>query len=287
MRFKLPFVTFALAVALTCMGCAGPAPVNEQASDETVISDEGPFQFSGVAISQNYSGVNVTGRVTNNTPKRWRYAVFEITVFDGAGRKIGYNVLPFNDFVPGQTQMIGLDHQSLRLTEERKIRSFSLKFVKGTYQAKYVLSMTKPTVAADTVFSDDLFDVRFGPVGKQIGFTILNKGSSPAKIDWNQAAFVDIAGDSHKVMHDGVKIVDRANAQAPTVIPPGASIRDFVYPTDYVTRLYREWIELPMFPEAPVARGYKGHSFSIFLPIEVDGKVRNYNFVFRIDDVIS
>lgn len=295
MQFKLPFTTVVLAAVLTCVGCAAPAPDSappgaKQASEQTVISDEGPFQFSEVAISRDYSGANVTARVTNNTPKLWRSAAFEITVFDDAGRRIGSNIFSFTNFAPGQTQPIASVHQPLRLTDDRKISSFDFKFMKGVFQAKYVFSMTKPTAAADMAFSDGLIDVRFEPAEKQIGFVIRNKGSSPAKIDWNSAAFVDIAGTSHKVMHDGVKLIDRGNMQPPTVIPPGASIRDFVYPTDYAVYApgrYGGWTELPMFPEAPLARGFKGQSFSVFLPIEVDGKVKNYNFVFLINDVVS
>lgn len=299
MQSKLSSVAFAVAVVFACTGCAGPAvsrsdplPGSKQVNNGTVLSDQGPFQFTGITISPTYSSsANVAGRVTNNTPKQWKFANFEMTLFDEAGRKIGLGLIGFRDFSPGQTQPIGLaGYESLRVDDGRKIRSFDLKFVNGAFQAQYVFSMTKPTAAADMVFGDDLIEIHFVPAEKQIGFTIRNKSAGPAKIDWNSAAFVDIAGASHKVMHDGVKFTDRANMQAPTVIPPGASVRDFVYPSDYVSYVsgrYGGWTELAMFPDAPKANAYKGFSFGVFLPIEIDGKVKNYNFVFRINDVIS
>jgi hypothetical protein len=295
MRFTLPSVVLAVAVAFTS-GCAGPptddadqsASRGKQVNDATVISDQGPFQFSGITITPSYSGARIAGSVTNNTPKQWGFANFQITLFDANRQKIGSDILTFNDFSPGQTKTIGLlGYESLRLNKEGRIRSFDLKFVKGSYQAQYVISMRKPVAADDMVFSDGLIELRFAPSEKQLGFTVRNTGSGPVKIDWNSAAFVDIAGASHKVMHHGVKYNERGAMQAPTVIPPGAIVRDFVYPSDYVSFIYGVWNEQPMFPNAPLANEYKGHSFGVFLPIEIDGKVRNYNFVFRINDVIS
>lgn len=298
MRSKLPSVAAtALAVAFTCAGCAGPVnrsgplPGSQRTDNALVTSEEGPFQFTGIAIRQSYPSANVTGRVTNNTPKQWSTARFQMTVFDGAGRNIGSSHLVLTDFLPGQTQLIEAGapggYQAIRLDEDRNIRSFDLKFLDGEFKARYVFSMTRPVAATNMVFGDDSIEIRFVPAQKQIGFMLHNRGSLPAKIDWNSAAFVDIAGGSHKVMHDGVKFINRNNLQAPTVIPPGARISDFVYPTDYVTNFYGEWLEAPLFPDAPKANAFKGRSFGVFLPIEIDGKVKNYNFVFRVNDVIS
>lgn len=40
-----------------------------------------------------------------------------------------------------------------------------------------------------------------------------------------------------------------------------------------------------LFPDAPKAAALKGKSFFLFMPIEINGATKNYNFVFVIDDI--
>lgn len=269
----------------------GTSPGARQAHEKTVLTDEGPFQFTGVSILRDYTGVKMVGKVTNNTPKRWSTASFEVVLTDGAGNKLGSKTFDISDILPGQTKSIGILEsygESIYLKDANQISTFDLKFAGGSIPATYVFALTKPIATADLSFSDNVIDIQFRPSKKQIGFVLRNKSPSPAKLDWNSAAYVDTAGASHKVMHDGVKFTDRSNIQAPTVIPPGASVSDLVYPIDYafyISGRYGGWTELPLFPEAPKAMAYKGQTFSVFLPIEIEGKVRNYNFVFTIKDV--
>lgn len=58
-----------------------------------------------------------------------------------------------------------------------------------------------------------------------------------------------------------------------------------MYPSDAVAMVGGEWMTPMLFPEAPKAALFKGKSFSVFMPLEINGATRNYNFVFRIDDI--
>jgi len=269
-------------------------PGSKQVHEKTVTTDEGPFQFTGLSILRDYFGARVVGKVTNNTPKRWNNASFDVVLVDVAGNKLGSKTLEFSDIAPGQTKPIGgileAYGEKVSLKDANQISGFDLKFSGGSIFATYVFVLSKPAATNQLNFSDDAIDIQFSPSKKQLGFLIRNKNPGPAKIDWNSAAYVDTAGVSHKVMHDGIKFTDRSNVQAPTVIPPGAGINDLVYPIDYayyVTGQYGGWTELPLFPEAPKAKAYKGQTFGVFLPIEIHGKIRNYNFVFTIKDVTT
>jgi hypothetical protein len=258
-----------------------------------VATEEGPFQFGDVSITRDYTGARLMGKVTNNTSKHWDLADFEVVLMDASGNKVGSEGFRIMDIAPGQTKAIGILEgygESIRVKDFKQVSTFDFKFSNGSIPATYVFALSKPVGTGDLSFSDDAITIQFNPTKKQIGFVVRNKSSSPAKIDWNLAAYVDADGASHKVMHEGVKFTDRSNVQPPTVIPPGASAGDLVYPIDYAVYIsgrYGGWTELPLFPEAPKAKAYKGKTFGVFLPLEIDGRVRNYNFVFTIKDVTT
>jgi hypothetical protein len=106
-----------------------------------------------------------------------------------------------------------------------------------------------------------------------------------AKIDWNQAAFVDATGLSHSVTHQGVRYNDTAAQKPPTVIPPGTRIEDMVIPADNVRMGSRDWIINDLFPSGAEGLPYVGKEVSIYLPVEIAGKVVDYVFGFKITRV--
>lgn len=123
------------------------------------------------------------------------------------------------------------------------------------------------------------------PANKQLAFSLKNKTDNPIKVDWNQLSFVDTDGKAHKIMHQGVRFMERDRQQPATTIPPGASVEDFVYPSDEVRLIGSSWSTPMLFPEAPKAAAFKGKSFSLFMPLEINGETKNYNFVFTIEDI--
>jgi hypothetical protein len=123
---------------------------------------------------------------------------------------------------------------------------------------------------------------------QQLGFVLKNKTDEPIEIDWNKVAFVDVTGESHKVIHSGVKFNERSQPLVATTIPPSARIEDIVFPSDYVyfrEGQYGGWSEYPLFPDGEKAAPYKGQIFTIFMPMKVNGVVKNYSFKFKITDV--
>jgi hypothetical protein len=110
-------------------------------------------------------------------------------------------------------------------------------------------------------------------------------------------------GEAHKIMHAGVKYIDRNSAQPPTSIPPRAMIEDLALPADKVH--YREgyygtyyshasgWESSELFPVYDLGkpetgefiRRLKGSTFALYLPIQRGADVHSYNFVFQIVDV--
>ena len=102
---------------------------------------------------------------------------------------------------------------------------------------------------------------------------------------------------SKRVMHSGVKYIDRNNPQPPTTVVRGATISDLVFPTDnvyWVSGRYGGWREKPLFPSlSPVspeellaqAKQYVGKTVQVLLPLQIEDVINEYIFAFKINDV--
>ena len=115
------------------------------------------------------------------------------------------------------------------------------------------------------------------------------------KIIWDEAAYVDTGGTSHRIAHAGVKYVDINNPQPPSVIVRKGRIDETIFPTDYVHydggRYGRGWWHEPLLPQYSGGTATKlreradqeiGKSIQVLLPLQIDGVVNDYLFVFKI-----
>jgi hypothetical protein len=157
----------------------------------------------------------------------------------------------------------------------------------GAGSGKQIFVMTKPWESRELLFEDQAIRILFSPSEKQIGMVLQNKMHSPIKVDWNNFSYVDIAGLAHGVMHTGVRYMERDRPQVPTVIPPAAMIEDVIVPSDHISYTPGSaggWSARSLFPGIITEPDrYIGKSFSVFMPLEVEGTVKNYLFSFRIE----
>jgi hypothetical protein len=263
----------------------------------TITVDEGTFLFRNLTLTNNgYLGTELNGEVVNNTTKEWSQVGFRLEGLDRSGNKIEnafdiLNEVKLYSFKKGEAQALGSAHfgKSLNGFDRNPPARIHISFAGGEYYAKYTISMVKPKPSSDLTYQDNFIHIGFVISKRQIAFILENETESPIKIDWNQVSYIDIAKGTHKVMHEGVKYISRAEPQPPSTIPPTANLKDIVFPIDYVSysssRYSSGWIEEPFFPEAPRAKNYKGANFSIFMPLEINGTTKNYLFTFKIEDV--
>ena len=120
------------------------------------------------------------------------------------------------------------------------------------------------------------FAIAFEIVPEQVGFELLNKSTTAIRILWDECAYIDPAGRSFRVLHEGVRFIDRDKPMASTVVPPGASIRDLVYPMAYVTWTGSEWKQEPLYN----SRATTPFTFGVFLTMEVGGQKRSVTYKF-------
>lgn len=150
-------------------------------------------------------------------------------------------------------------------------------------------NIIKVTDTTAYTYEDDMITCTWLVQAKQISFALANKTESSMKILWDQAAFVDVNGTSHRVMHSGVKYIDRNVSQPPSIILRKTTLNDIVVPTD---NIYYDggWREIPIFPASGVtveevqksANIYVGRPVQILLPLECAGATHEYIFVFKV-----
>jgi len=82
-------------------------------------------------------------------------------------------------------------------------------------------------------WQDDKIRAEFQISDTEIDFRITNKTDTSTKLIWDEVSLVQF-GKTQRVMHVGVKYVDRNSSQPASVIPPGSVLEDMVLPSDNV-----------------------------------------------------
>ncbi|MGH7391531.1 MAG: hypothetical protein ACREM3_19030, partial [Candidatus Rokuibacteriota bacterium] len=194
-----------------------------------------------------------------------------------------------------------------------------------TYTARYTISLSqveRPAKAKERYgeqkitqiqeegalkyyFEDEMVRILWFPTSTNVAFVLNNKTDHSIRIVWNDAAFVDASGISHRVMHEGVKYADRNNPQPPSVIVRRGSVKDFILPTTNVhwvegyysryTSIPGRWSHMPLLPNSQVggdpeklrstAQGLVGKTYQVLLPLQIEDVVNDYIFTFKVDRV--
>ncbi len=187
------------------------------------------------------------------------------------------------------------------VTFHQALYDFELQKVERPAQAKekygdQKIATTQEEGVNKYVFEDEMIRVLWFPTTYEINFSLTNKTSHSIKIIWDDAVYVDVNGISHRVMHSGVKYIDRNNPQTPTIIVRNGSIEDLVVPTDnvfYLSGQYGGWEKKPLFPIIANSvedlntevEPYRNKTFQVLLPLQIEDVVNEYIFVFNIRDI--
>lgn len=226
------------------------------------------------------------GEVWNQTSKEWTSVSFAADLYDAAGLKITPNpyTIRLGLFPQGELKTFSVDIPSIAIQTTAR---YEVKFLTGDFPVKYTFTLVTPRASNDLSFEDQSIRIAFKISKQQIEFAMQNKTTAPIKLDWNHVSYIDPSGRAHRVIHAGVRYVDRDKLQAPTLIPPLARIEDLVYPASYVrwSSILNKWLEEPMLPDGFEALRLRGVELGVFMPLEISGKIVNYSFKFRIQRV--
>jgi hypothetical protein len=129
-----------------------------------------------------------------------------------------------------------------------------------------------------TSMSADTRDfVLSGPLALRVIFK--NKGTKVITLDWNSVVLTDEVGRALRVIHRGVKLSDAAGSMAPSVIPPGSILEDFIYPSEgirFSPGRYGGWYGAIFFETRQPAAQLK-----LYLPLKLGAEEKAYTFTFR------
>ncbi|MBK5292774.1 MAG: hypothetical protein JJE04_14005 [Acidobacteriia bacterium] len=298
-----------LGIALiSVLTASGKAPVEHvRLPNEIVVhvGDRG-LALKNVSISPGWPAY-ITGQVCNEAGRNWKTVELEIDLRETDGTKIDLGFMQdtvrYYDLEKGKCRP--LDNLSRPPSEPRAISVFKprkarkgvepeiarveFRLKQGVAIAAYAFRMIKPAPSDKLEFTDGSLRIRFLPSKEEIAFELQNLTDLPFTIDWNHVSYVDVSGVSHKVVHEGVRLIDRNGQLPPTIVPPTAKVNDMIQPSDSITydssRVAGGWVRTPLFPDGDEAKAFGGRKFSIFLPVDSNGKTLNYLFTFEIAKV--
>ena len=143
-------------------------------------------------------------------------------------------------------------------------------------------------------FEDDMISIEWTYDQTNMVFKLTNKSNTEnLKIIWNDVTFVSVDNESKKIIHGGVKYVEKNNFCTPSVIVYNSIINDMILPTNNIVLSKTTWKELPIFPKDLIAIGdlekyistYKNKQFKILMPLQMGDIIHEYLFIFTIRDI--
>jgi len=148
------------------------------------------------------------------------------------------------------------------------------------------------------LFEDNLVKAMFFFGYEQISLILENKSDHTMKINWDNAAWISPTCESSRIIHSGVRLVDRNAPQSPSVIVRNGKLTDSILPSDHIyfsSGKYGGWRYLALLHHTDVmatdmqselqkAQKYAGKTCGILLPIEIEGVQNDYIFTFKIGD---
>lgn len=145
---------------------------------------------------------------------------------------------------------------------------------------------------------DQLIRIVWSPPFKEFPFEILNKSEYPIRILWDEAAYVDVASQTHRVMHSGIKFNHRNLSQLPTAVAGKGRLIDLLAPTDYAHFTEGSsggWNQRTIFEcvkgyicdeeHQRIALAHRGLTYRLLLPLQVGADTQIYTFIFNVREV--
>ena len=238
------------------------------------------------------------GTITNTTNWDFKYVTMRVAFYDSGGREMTelcgeYQcITPAQDIPAGGTVPLTSDpgpNTSANTLNPPRASSYKLFFNEGFYRFKWAFSLIKPTPSDTLSFDDEALSVTFFLDPDGISCNLRNKTNDPITINWNNVSWVDESSIAHKLIHTGIRLADKEAPQTPTVIPPLARIEETMFPAEYVKSTARGWSKGSMWPvlgslseDQSALKRFEESTSSVFMPLEVHGKTKNYNFVFKV-----
>jgi hypothetical protein len=154
------------------------------------------------------------------------------------------------------------------------------------YNSDYSLISPQSNAPESLEYSDSIVSVLFdiNSDNAYIGFDMYNKLDKPIKINWDDVSYVGPSGKANRVIHNGVRYIEKDAPQAPSLIPPKTKIQESITPVGLIYWSVNQWFINPLF-YGYEKQGIKNKEISIYLPLEIEKEIKAYMFTFKINNV--
>lgn len=129
-------------------------------------------------------------------------------------------------------------------------------------------------------FSDSLISISWILHPCCVAFILTNNSKNSLKIFWDEAAIIDSKANSHTVMHNGVKMIDRDKEQKPTTLFGNTKMSDMLILTDRLE--YSSYFQRWMFQFIIGKDFVSGTEVRVILPLMIKGQMAEYMFTFEV-----
>ena len=121
----------------------------------------------------------------------------------------------------------------------------------------------------------------------QFNFMLKNKTNHSIRVPWDDIVFINPGGRSMRVIHSGVRFVDRNKEQAPSVVAKNSVLEDVLIPADYIYYVDDGGSGFGGWKNHDVFHNYEqiGASASIVFPVIIENVTNEYTFRFQVKDV--
>lgn len=132
-------------------------------------------------------------------------------------------------------------------------------------------------------YEDEYLKITWTPEDKFLRFTMTNKSNSNIKLLWDEMSFVDILGNSERIINGEMRNIEANREQPESVVPRGARFSATAFPYSKKRIIQKEYI----CPEEADDDGKSviGEEIRILFPVKVGDATNEYLFVFQVKDV--
>ena len=151
-------------------------------------------------------------------------------------------------------------------------------------------------------YTDRYIDITWWYSTTQFEFELKNISGYTLKINWDNVTYMDYTGNISRIMHKGVRYIDREQSQGSISIPKDGRLNDIIVPTSnvyfdkglgiYSPAAWRQTAIIPCYYKNKKEmehdiknRTWIGKKVKILFPIEIEGKCNDYNFEFTVNGV--
>lgn len=151
-----------------------------------------------------------------------------------------------------------------------------------------ILSLSENEITKYT-YEDELVSFTWYVSKSEFNFWLKNKTNHSIKIPWDDIVFINPGGRSMRVIHSGIRYIDRNNTQAPSVVAKNSTLKDILVPSEYIHYVDDGGSGLGGWKVHDVFHNYEqiGAEASIVFPIIIENVTNEYTFRFQVKDVFK